>query len=328
MDTDRKPEAATPWYLRGKTLLITAGALAAATLGILNLWDRIFPADEQDVARVESVVITKQSSLGDFTAGDLAKDFHLEPAPEGAGPPRTVVNAGTPIPDRKRAPTEPPLSPVHSSVTPTPTPTPSPSPTPGPVTPTPTPPPTTGTPTPSFTETSIEQLLQQRLAPDYVSKVVERPELGGFDDDAVEHMPDVAYSLSVQSQAEGKAGEPVPPEQVATILAAAFAEVESIEDPTGLDPLGWTVAVRLNLEGVSGEPLLLTWSLDGVDVPENWKAEKLAYRVVASTPHDAGTVELWIPDLSVPGTYNVNVRLVFEANGDTADIGTLTLPQN
>ncbi|SFN90384.1 hypothetical protein [Mycetocola miduiensis] len=331
MDADTQPVASTPvastpWYLKGKTLLITAGALAAALLGVINLWDRVFPADPGDVARVESVVLTKLTSLGDFTSADLGKDLHLEPAPEGAGAPRMVADLGAWGRNSAVTPSAPPSDPAHPAATDTPAPTPTDTPTPGPETPTV--PPTSDTPTPTFTESPLERLVRQRPTLEYIQAVGDQPVLSDYEDGVADRMPGVAFNLTVDAEAEGNEGKQVPPEELATILAEAFAEVEAIEDPTGLDPLGWTVAVRLNLEGVKGVPVLLTWSLDGVDVPENWKADKLAYRVIASTPHDAGSVELWIPDLSVPGTYNVNVKLVFESNGETADIATLTLPED
>lgn len=98
-----------------------------------------------------------------------------------------------------------------------------------------------------------------------------------------------------------------------------------IESSQGKDPLGWTVAVRIDLEGLAHVPMLLTWSLDGLDVSESWKAENLAYRIVATTPHDAGVAEIWIPDLGRPGAYNVNVRLTFESTGAMADLEQLQL---
>lgn len=90
--------------------------------------------------------------------------------------------------------------------------------------------------------------------------------------------------------------------------------------------MGWTIAVQLSLEGFSGVPLLLTWTLDGTDVPETWASENLAYRVVASTAKDTGTAEVWVPDLAAPGNYRVNVRLSLESNGTTVAYGGIDLP--
>ena len=109
-------------------------------------------------------------------------------------------------------------------------------------------------------------------------------------------------------------------------LAGALEEVESSTGPQGKDPQGWTVAVRVDLQGLADVPLLLTWSLDGLDVPLTWQAEKLAYRVVGGTPHDAGVAEIWVPDLRRAGSYNVNIKLSYEATGVIADWRPLALP--
>ncbi|WP_207596737.1 hypothetical protein [Arthrobacter sp. D5-1] len=47
---------------------------------------------------------------------------------------------------------------------------------------------------------------------------------------------------------------------------------------------------------------------------------------MATTNHDAGVAEVWIPDLGRPGAYNVNVRLTFESTGTLADLERLQLP--
>ena len=75
------------------------------------------------------------------------------------------------------------------------------------------------------------------------------------------------------------------------------------------------MAVNLTLEGLAGVPLLLTWSLDGVDVPEGWAADNVAYRVVATTPRDSGSAEVRVPNLKAEGVYRVNVKLAFESDG-------------
>ncbi|WP_459384559.1 hypothetical protein [Arthrobacter humicola] len=121
-------------------------------------------------------------------------------------------------------------------------------------------------------------------------------------------------------------GELLPPAEVAAKLERALEEVDADYGTTGKDPLGWTVAVRLSIEGLAYVPLQLTWSLDGVDVSETWQADNLAYRIIAKTPHDTGIAEIWVPNLHRAGSYNVNVRLTYEADGTTADLERLGLP--
>jgi hypothetical protein len=91
-------------------------------------------------------------------------------------------------------------------------------------------------------------------------------------------------------------------------------------------PNGWILAVQVDLEGLQNVPLLLRWSLDGVDVPQTWQAENLTYRVVGTTPHDSGIADIWVPDLARPGSYNVNVKLSYESSGGIADWQPLQLP--
>jgi hypothetical protein len=126
-------------------------------------------------------------------------------------------------------------------------------------------------------------------------------------------------SLTTSESADDK-GDLRPPPEAAAELARALSEVEVSEGEQGKDPVGWTLAVRLDLRGLTDSPMLLSWSLDGLDVPETWRAENLAYTVYATTPHDAGIAEIWIPDLVRPGTYNANVRLSFASDGTIADI--------
>jgi len=81
------------------------------------------------------------------------------------------------------------------------------------------------------------------------------------------------------------------------------------------DPLGWVVVVNLDVTGLKDVPLLLTWSLDGVNVPDSWAADNIAYRLTAATDHDSGSVNVWVPRLRKKGMYNVNVEVDREDDG-------------
>lgn len=124
------------------------------------------------------------------------------------------------------------------------------------------------------------------------------------------------YFIAVEPS--GADGEELAPEEAVARVAAALDAVSTTTDDTGaFDPVGWTVAVNLTLEGLADVPLLLSWSLDGVDVPEEWAAEKVTYRVVAGTPRDVGSAEIWVPQLKTTGEYNVNVKLKLASDGST-----------
>ena len=103
--------------------------------------------------------------------------------------------------------------------------------------------------------------------------------------------------------------------QIAERLADALRDVEWQGEADQKDPRGWVVAVNLDVSGLKDVPLLLTWSLDGLDVPVNWAATNVAYRLTPTTDHDAGSVEVWVPNLVQPGDYNVNLELARESDG-------------
>jgi hypothetical protein len=304
MDADPQTVQETPWYLRVKTLVITAGALAVALLGILNFWDRIFPPNLEDNARIESIERLKMTPLSDFASDEIGTDVYL-PLPEGAVPSdhtvRSVVRVSDTIDSTPTPETNPPPS---STLTPTPTPTPTlPSPSPSPA-----------TPTPTSTEAPAARI---RPSEDYVRDVTEQSVFRTYVQDVPRHMMRIRVPETVDQD-----GNLVAPEEAAAELVEALEDIELENSPMGVDALGWTVAVGLDLKGLADEPLLLTWSLDGAGVADSWAADNFAYRIIATTEHDTGTVKIWVPDLKGPNPYNVNVDLVHESDGSPADSAT------
>lgn len=332
MTANQAAKPATPWYLRIKTLVITAGALAGAVLGVLALADRLVPADQSDVPTIERVWMVRASTLGQFApdGSDPDPELDLSPAPKAAAHavPTVKLVAGrlsgadatpTPAPlapPTKPSPTSPPSTPGPTDTpTPTPTLTPTPSTTPTP-TPTPTPAPTPA-PTPGPTPESSELVLPGNWPPtkEYLGSVATHVELVQVESDSPKYDPGVVTTLyALGFQPTNEEGEDIPAAQVAERIVDALDDVETTPNGETVDPLGWTVAVDLRIEGMAGEPLLLTWQLDGAEVPANWAAENLAYRVKASTPLDVGVAEIWVPDLAASGGYVVNVKLTRESN--------------
>jgi hypothetical protein len=335
--TTAKRSDALPWYKRGKALLISAGAIAGAGLAVLGLWDRIFPADPGDVARIESVNMVGQTSFKEFAHERFGVEFPLEPASDGEAARRgsVVLQVSTPQPvlplDDPATPpdSEKPVTPLDPTAPPD---VPATSP---PVAPDPSTPPTDpgATTPPSSTDDSDPPPVPNEsftwLPPEtYLEVLSAEPELVEWNLDPTE----VHYSYLLIIEPTDEQGEELPAEEAADRVAAALSSVESTTDEAGdLDPAGWSVAVNLSLEGLEGVPLLLTWSLDGVDVPEEWAAEKITYRVVASTPRDVGSAKIWVPQLKVPGQYNVNVELKLASDPDrTIAIGpplTILIPE-
>ena len=70
-------------------------------------------------------------------------------------------------------------------------------------------------------------------------------------------------------------------------------------------PLGELLSVDMELAGLQGQPMLLSWSIfqEGGQshLSRNWLGNFAAYRLEATTNDDSGTLEMWIPIPSNPG---------------------------
>lgn len=328
MPRKAKQKAKVPWYKRWKALILGAGALAVAILGVINLWDRIFPPPDEDIARIESVNIIKRTALTDFAPAGLGELLPLTPVPaaaKGLGADLRVDRDGAAQPDFTGLhQATPGPQPTFTTTTPTPTRTISPSPTVTSTTISPSPTDSTTapvSPTPSPTPSETKVRIPKPLTGDLKESIREQQVLSRYARDATHH---ALQALRIEPVDD--TGASLPPVKLAEELAEALEDVEATSGPEGEDPQGWTIAVRVDLEGLANVPLLLTWSLDGLDVPLTWQAENLAYRVVGATPHDAGVAEIWVPDLKRPGSYNVNIKLSYESSGLVADLRPLAVP--
>jgi hypothetical protein len=114
--------------------------------------------------------------------------------------------------------------------------------------------------------------------------------------------------------------------EVAVWFAEALREVELVDKDGKKDALGWVVNVNLDVRGLQQVALLLTWSLDGLDVPVSWSAAQVAYRLIPTTAHDSGSISVWVPVLATPGVYNVNVALAYESDGNALDTSQAAIP--
>jgi len=111
--------------------VLALGALAAAVLALVGLWDRFFPTDVADVATITSVKVKKQASLKTFSAGIPTQDVHLSPRPQAAATPadgrvqlihyQLPLHAAAPrrAPSTSAAPTRDPSSPDIAAPEPT-----------------------------------------------------------------------------------------------------------------------------------------------------------------------------------------------------------------
>lgn len=321
MDDEVDPKAKTPWYRRATPLIATAGAVVATTVSIVGLWDRFFPADPEDVASIEMVEVVRQSALRDFVTENLGTNLPL--VPEGEDAAIQIPNDGAPGAVLAVVPSDPPEPGAPGT---------SPTPEPGPGVPTglfetsesadP------GEPTADSTEPATLSPRSRLTDPDVVEQVGEK--VFGNERFLNPTSLSVLRSSDVPTSGGGAQGPGVSDQSAASAdLVTQISEALSVVDGTAdanPEPRGWVVAVDLSLEGLSGEPLLLIWSLDGVDVPQSWSNDLLAYRVQANTNRDSATAEIWVPDLTVSGTYKVNVKLVREADRDAIARGSSELP--
>ncbi len=73
------------------------------------------------------------------------------------------------------------------------------------------------------------------------------------------------------------------------------------------------MSVNLEVIGLRGQPLLLAWSLfqrsGKVPLPKEWRTTNAGYRLQATSEHDTGNVDFWIPLPKAPGLYYVSVTL-------------------
>ena len=297
-------ESRPRWYARWQGLVLAAGALAGSVAAVLGLWDRAFPEDVEDYATITSASVTSRTSLTAFvrTLPDGGR-VSLQPSGDSLGPLRTAPVVVTPSDAGVQTadgvePSSEPASPTESETASTDDPTtPDVAPTDGRAR-------ATGVPTDG-------SVVRDTVAPDdsgdYEDQVVSQPELTEYPPPVLAHV--MGGGLSDRS------GDPMSPAEAAKRLAKALDKVEAKHDHKHRNPLGWVVAVNLDISGLDGEPLLLTWSLDGLDVPLTWQSDTVAYRIMPTTDHDGGSVEVWVPDLKRPGAYLVNLELARGSDG-------------
>jgi hypothetical protein len=288
-----------PWYLRGKSALLGAGAVAGATLAIWGLWDKVVPATERDVA--DAGIIDRLENLGDTPLSDFSTENlggNLALTPDSSADGQRGLPADTAIhflpiraSDHEPAPSVEP-SPEQSS-------------------PTPSSPASTATPSsiPNARDAFPQDhpLLRQYRLEEGDQNVIATPRL----------------TFTPSPSANVGADESTP-DDVANRLATALSYVELADGQQGGDALGWSVGVALIIEGLAHEHLVLEWSLAGPDVPDVWKEDKLAYGLTASTDRDTGNATIWVPNLASSAPYQVNVRLTYD-NGDVIDQRGLSL---
>jgi hypothetical protein len=176
----------------------------------------------------------------------------------------------------------------------------------------------------------VPQAFQQGEFTTYSQQVLEDVEA---EDSSVasckEHPTDCGLVVVIASASTDQDGNPVSPDVAAERVLKVLREVRRTEGgqapgskprshqsggnkPTG-EPLGVVVSADLELIGLRGKPVLLTWSMwqqgGKKRLYGNWLNRNLAYRLEATTDHDTTTLDLWIPLPKLPGRYFIRVNL-------------------
>jgi hypothetical protein len=90
--------------------------------------------------------------------------------------------------------------------------------------------------------------------------------------------------------------------------------------------LGELISVNLELAGLQGQPVFLSWSIfqkDGQNhLPANWLGNFVAYRLEETTGDDTGTLEMWIPLPKQHGPYSVHLTLTTTSGDSLASINS------
>jgi hypothetical protein len=117
-------------------------------------------------------------------------------------------------------------------------------------------------------------------------------------------------------------GDPVPPLVAASRLIGILGHTRTITGGPGnqsggpgnqSEPLGELVNVNVELSGLRGQPVLLSWSIFQEGGQSNlfgkWLSDFVAYRLEATTNDDTGALEMWIPLPKQHGPYFIRLTL-------------------
>jgi hypothetical protein len=312
------------WWKRVNAAVLAAGALAAAVLAIVALVQWALPNDEPDLensAQFTAVNIVPSVRLSEYKQRTtLVEAAPIEDAGQTLAPVLRFVSAaggGQPEPSTTAAPPTTSGSTTTAGSSTTAPSTSSQSTTSG----------STTTPRPSTTgsSTSGPPGPQENAG---ISPPTTTPALVEIGKKVAEEVdcPDPAECQAVDDMLAASSvdldGNPVPPD----VAAERVLEILRNARTDGDEPLGVVVTADLDLAGLRGEPVFLTWEMFGSggskQLHGEWLNENLAYRIQPRTDHDTATVDLWIPLPPDPGPYVVKVKATYAGSGlDSAQAG-------
>ncbi|WP_132153062.1 hypothetical protein [Kribbella antiqua] len=123
------------------------------------------------------------------------------------------------------------------------------------------------------------------------------------------------FSQNVISAAIDAQGETVTPALAAKRVAAILKQTRTVRRHVDhkVEPLGVRVVVNIEILGMRGQPLLLSWSVlqrsGNVPLPDDWLSSIIGYRLQATSERDTGSVDFWVPLPKSPGVYFVSMTL-------------------
>ena len=319
-----------PWWKRPIPVILTLGAVAAAITAILALIQPLLPKHSPlNVARFVSVQALSQVPLSEFhqrstistqSAGHLpvqgprltvavsGQAFIQDSTPTAApSPPSTATPGGVTSPTPSATPT------ATTSPTPSATPTATTSPTPT-ATPSATSAPTSAPPTSAGIRFYLPGGLTSRA---YARKVAAL--VGNNTATPVPAKPEILFFVG-WTASDGK-GNIVSPEVAANRIVGILGHTRTVSETPNQnsgprnesEPLGELISLNMELVGLRGQPVFLSWSIFQAGGHDNlfgrWLNNFVAYRLMATTDDDTGSLDMWIPLPKVSGPYFIRLNL-------------------
>jgi hypothetical protein len=109
-------------------------------------------------------------------------------------------------------------------------------------------------------------------------------------------------------------------EQIVAVLKQTRTVSRRADDM--VEPLGMRVGVNVEVFGLRGQKLLLSWSVlqrsGCVPLPDPWLSSNVGYRLQPSSDRDMGHYEFWIPVPKASGQYFVSLILTTNGKALTA----------
>ena len=304
------------WWNRVTKTILAVGALATAVGAVLALFASHATMNS---ALFASVQLLSPASLSDFEQRSALSRYSAA-VPQAGRPQLAATQLDSPPPDGTEVPptaspvspvTSPATSPVVPSGTTEPSGTASPGPTPSggsrsmspsPLTPSATIP---ASKTGNFKTTPPVNVSPAEVRA-YACAVALKANIGtGGDCD----------QKVVLAEAMDGRGDALPVEAAARRIAGVLGHTRTAIGPhRTAEPMGELVSVNLELIGLKGQPVSLSWSIYQVggkaSLYGNWLHDFTAYRLQASTDDDTGSVLMWVPLPRLPGPWATTAMMV------------------